>query len=97
MPLTEEEAKTKWCPYARGITDGGGNRMAYGSSGDGPAEDDYTAEMAAMYPCIGSACMAWRRATRVDKDGTIWLATSSYTSESTEAHLGYCGLAGKPD
>ena len=48
MLLTEEEAKTKWCPMAR-LQDVGGtyNRC-------GPAADLY---------CIASACMMWRKAT----------------------------------
>jgi hypothetical protein len=66
MLLTEEEAKAKWCPFSRGIMDQGGNRTAYGSADDTGAEKEvasaleYAAEMAAMYPCIASACMAWR-------------------------------------
>lgn len=62
--MTEQEAKTTWCPFARGITDNGGNRMAYGGATPEPGErdcyDEYAAEMANLYPCIGSACMAWR-------------------------------------
>lgn len=62
---TESEAKKLWCPFARGIQDASGNRMAYGGDKhDGPDSDDcaeeYAAEMAAMYPCIASACAAWR-------------------------------------
>lgn len=50
--MTEAEAKTKWCPFAReraaqGMPDGGGNRAPYGSGEDGPVEDDYTREMRA--------------------------------------------------
>lgn len=43
--ITEEEAKTKWCPFAR-LSEMGGtyNRV-------GPA--------AGLY-CIASACMTWR-------------------------------------
>ena len=67
--MTEEEAKTKWCPFARGEQHSGGNRAPYGSPGDGPLEEDYTSEMAMRYPCIGSACMAWR-----DVAGADWAA-----------------------
>lgn len=66
--MTEEEAKTKWCPCARGIMDAGGNRMAWGGDGGEPNLPDdqaeYGAEMADLYPCIGSACMAWRVSDR---------------------------------
>jgi hypothetical protein len=46
--MTEDEAKTKWCPTASvpGIT-GGKNRDAYG----------YPEPKA---HCVGSVCMAWR-------------------------------------
>ena len=79
--MTEEEAKTKWCPFARDIMGNGGNRMAYGGGEeDGPDNDDcavqYAAEMASMHPCIGSFCAAWRWVPREPS--------------------GYCGLAGKP-
>jgi hypothetical protein len=82
--MTEEEAKTKWCPFARerakqGMPDGGGNRIPYGCADDGPVEADYIRETAMSFPCIGSACMAWRRMNLPDGD----------------KHF-YCGLAGKP-
>lgn len=52
--MTEDEAKTKWCPFAR-VTDvissGGGNRWDGGGN-------PYGAPIG--YLCIGSACMAWR-------------------------------------
>jgi hypothetical protein len=50
--MTEEEAKTKWCPFARLTfsTEGfaAGNRF----------DDCAWAEKRAL--CIGSDCMAWR-------------------------------------
>lgn len=54
--MTEDEAKTKWCPFARDCNTGG-NRVRYG--GDEP-DDAYGREAARDMPCIGSACMAWR-------------------------------------
>lgn len=58
--MTEDEAKTKWCPHAR---DDGSNRFRFATAAE-MREDglsaDYPAEMAASYPCIASACMAWR-------------------------------------
>lgn len=96
--MTEQEAKTKWCPFARerpaqGMPDGGGNRTPYGSPEDGPVADDYTREQAMLFPCIGSACMAWRQ----DKEATA-ARMKELAPESSVAINGhfFCGLAGKP-
>lgn len=51
--MTEAEAKTKWCPFARGPA--GQNRS--NSQVPGP--------VIAHGHCIGSACMAWRRASEM--------------------------------
>lgn len=51
MIVTEETAKTKWCPFVRhgyGAEGIGINRL-HGQSNDRP-----------QLTCIGSACMAWR-------------------------------------
>lgn len=45
--MTEEEAKTKWCPFAR-----------VGSEGNRAFDVGNTIQ--ADCHCIGSACMAWR-------------------------------------
>jgi len=45
--MTEDEAKTKWCPNARSARPGGNNRHS-----DGNGRFDCL--------CIGSGCMAWR-------------------------------------
>lgn len=60
--MTEEEAKTKWCPFARQDTRGG--VTSYGGEGS------------STYPvkcmCIASACMAWRwEFKKADGTGTI--------------------------
>lgn len=56
--LTEEEAKTKWCPQSRpvfprvedcGYQTGNRNSVADGDS-----------QIMPQSSCIGSACMAWR-------------------------------------
>lgn len=99
--MTEDEAKMKWCPFARVVTadeDGGvfppANRAAIRREGEVSWNEN--PEHAR---CIGSACMAWR-----------WDET--WTSQTEEGHggdlvvrlkrkpgeprLGYCGLAGVP-
>lgn len=51
MLLTEEEAKTKWCPEVRTGVHAGASAVAVNRS-----YVDVTEETR----CIGSACMAWR-------------------------------------
>lgn len=92
MLLTEEEAKTKWCPHARVTsTDYTGKQMpghnrVIDASDDGQGwdiRDDFTNK------CIASECMAWRQ----------WPSSQSITSSSVGTIVtttGYCGLAGKP-
>lgn len=87
--MTEEEAKAKWCPFARVAGQMGGeaqgtsfNRWTSGAAGG-------AADPAA---CIASACMAWRTVREeisgTDQDGFGYVR-SAVTG-------GYCGLAGKP-
>lgn len=54
--MTEAEAKTKWCPFAR-LSEMGGTYNRCGPS--------------ANLECIGSACMAWRkdRSVCIDRRG----------------------------
>lgn len=68
--MTEEEAKTKWCPFTRVTTanrDGSGsrprNRVVEVSAGQVERE---LSENLAGTSCIASACMAWRWAGRED-------------------------------
>lgn len=77
MILTEEEARKKWCPFARDILSAGGNRAAYGGAGAEPdseeCHEEYEAEMADQYPCLASACMAWRRVPIDDmRERELW-------------------------
>ena len=54
--MTEAEAKTKWCPFARAEIKNGGsavNRSA--TMGNGwPGDIEHTTR------CLGSGCMAWQ-------------------------------------
>jgi len=80
--MTEDEARTKWCPFARvihfhdndhqGIAPAAGNRGCHG------------------YPkpearCIASDCMAWRWGSDV--------TVGKFKTQRENCH-GYCGLAG---
>lgn len=84
MMLTEEEAKTKWCPFVRMVdlreSDDTFNRV-------GPP---------AALNCIASACMAWRWVMspgerRRHPNGTDWIIER----EPQPTTLGFCGLAWK--
>lgn len=83
--MTEDEAKTKWCPIYRVATSGGGGGSTFETDNrprDGIAPPEGSPKDAPWFPgpninpwacCIGSACMAWREVTvekRVLKDGT---------------------------
>lgn len=52
MSCTEAEAKTKWCPFYRVATSGGGDLDA--------TETDNRSKLSC---CIASACMAWQWST----------------------------------
>jgi len=93
--VTEDEARKKWCPFAR-VPDGGGvtgavtatNRHAGRKTGG----DGKPRILRGNAMCIGSECMAWRKAEiirRVDGGG---YALSTYTTRT----VGFCGLAGTP-
>lgn len=82
--MTEDEAKTKWCPAFRG-NDHGINR---------PLEME-----SLIGRCLGSACMAWRwdepwtSQTEEGNGGDIVLRLKRKPGQT---RLGFCGLAGAP-
>lgn len=84
--LTETEAKTKWCPFARYTSSRGQgiNRWAMA--------DDYNLSPGPA-KCLGSACMAWRWK---EDEGFKRAADAEYrkTGKRLENDCGYCGLAG---
>ncbi len=88
--MLEDEAKTKWCPFARVIQFDiddmpTGNRLYTAATGemnfDGPAL------------CIGSACMAWRwnLIVKPHHQMQVIIEPDEYSDSS-----GYCGLAKHP-
>jgi hypothetical protein len=101
--MTEGEARTKWCPFARVLETGSmageeASRVAFNRldncdySGGPPATDSVPEvpelNLLTTTMCIGSACMAWR-----------WVGAFPLPDDPpaiSERYHGYCGLAGKP-
>ena len=89
--MTEDEAKTKWCPFVR-VSIGLDpeftvhNRVADAYTGEDSRDPDHGINHPAAYNCIGSQCMAWRWS---DHKGNPCKANEY------DGH-GYCGLAGAP-
>ena len=81
---TEDEARQKWCPFARySIRSSSFNRA-------GGQDDPYIA-----CRCLGARCMAWRsEMAPYIAPGSDPLATKR--PEKTTGR-GYCGLAGRPE
>jgi len=82
--MTEQEAKTKWCPMVRfqiGPDNPSWQNVAYSNRGD---YFDNTCT-----GCIASACMMWRYKTN---------GQMGYDRNPDDICLasGYCGLGGKP-
>ena len=80
--MTEDEAKTKWCPHARIATytlDGSDGITASNKTSRGAIRDGAF--------CIAGRCMAWRE--------TLPVSLSSINRAVTvQVPTGYCGLAG---
>lgn len=107
--MTEDEAKTKWCPFARPAA------VAPHDCGEvrGNRNMDGAVDTGAL--CIASQCMAWRwsdakrTAAFLDAVQAHMKASSSPNfAKSTQAVYaergrefenseGYCGLAGRPE
>jgi hypothetical protein len=82
--MTEDEAKTKWCPFA----------MAPGASFALNRGPEGVANGRSM--CLASECMAFRwdmGGWKLAQDGRGMLMRPK---EADEAPEGFCGLAGRP-
>lgn len=83
MLMTEQEARTKWCPHYRifaGNSETGDNRP------NGPFNPR----------CIASDCMAWRKENSFERNGK---ERSAYEREIGVGNTGrgYCGAFGKAE
>lgn len=106
--MTEEEAKQRWCPFARLGNEPGCNRWPT------PAERNEEEDSRAL--CIASDCMAWRwdREANAERGRPYIQAIKDYREKHPAVSLveakhavdetwvrpsptnGYCGLAGAP-
>jgi len=84
MALTEEEAKSKWCPYSRVTSPGDGTeRVLLGA----PSGDAFARFHGVTGACIASRCMAWR-----------WYLPDGYAVYGDKpggVQNGYCGISGR--
>lgn len=91
--MTEEEAKTKWCPHARVDSTASNRPDSY------PGHDIGSGKWPT---CIGSACMAWRWVASIPTFQKVDPLNPLSTYSKTRAYSapapthGFCGLAGQP-
>lgn len=106
--MTEDEAKTKWCPFAR-VSANHGDSASNRSVGldDGLGQEPHLFQASR---CVGSACMAWRWEADPEKGKQYGLhspemAVAIYGTDEQKAEQrakiaamrpGFCGLAGQP-
>ena len=107
MLLTEEEAKTKWCPHVR-------QAAPVDSEASGTAGNKYGKKQLEGAICMASACMAWRwfdclasdvagnqtwRGGRFNSPDAPGERHPGGPGAGSKLHVrrGYCGLSGKPE
>ncbi len=89
--MTEDEAKTKWCPFVRAIgavsDDAAANRWP--ADPDGESDDSFGLDSSGQPHalCIASQCMAWRWDRVIESQGQL-------VPMPQGAPSGHCGLAG---
>ena len=108
--MTEDEAKTKWCPMARSETWGKGSGISSANRMENGEWFGY---------CIGSACMMWRwtplmadaaflaavkKAERDPHEKRTHAQAAAYVKDNraefglpTKPFEGHCGLAWRPE
>lgn len=92
--MTEDEAKTKWCPFARVGTSSHPGYPAINRDVEGGVRTEEASR------CEGSACMAWRWRRYADDEripNGVWVDPTGAAAVGAKGNLkpiGYCGLAG---
>lgn len=104
--MTEEDAKTKWCPFSRVALGWSQDTARRGSGQELAATVNRGDNLSGHTECIGSACMAWRWDAPVEVYGhdprglpgsDVGLDPAIVgTARRFLPREGYCGLAGKP-
>jgi len=91
--MTEDEAKTKWCPFVRMR-----NPNLNGSSYNRDHGDSF-----ALGCCLASACMAWRWSMEPNpayvEQANVWPDTRQPQQKQPllpGRERGFCGLASRP-
>lgn len=99
--LTEQEARTKWCPFGRTphfARDVGLQGVVAANRAEQSFEDAVAGipeKPLATCSCIASDCMAWRgMETSEFNDRTE--TEFRKTGKRIKSDTGYCGLAGEP-
>ena len=92
--LTEDEAKERWCPFARYSHDNAPASNRWNQME--PPEEPYALKPVACR-CIGSVCMAWRWGQKRNPDwDPLNNGLHSPAAYVVDTERGFCGLAGRP-
>jgi hypothetical protein len=94
--MTEDDAKTKWCPFTRMGLNAGAGGVAVNRSlepVDEPSRRDAPYSVYDETRCIGSGCMMWRTKWKWvnHPGGAAAIPEGHYEPDREE---GFCGLAG---
>ena len=84
--MTEDEAKTKWCPHAVASHTDPRAKSEWDEDGNSTGTKRF------RHNCLGSACMAWRWWSRSYPNEP----STPAVLEARKNDEGYCGLAGRP-
>lgn len=94
--MTEEQAKTKWCPMVR-LIDG----QPPGAASTNREYKEFGTEHEESNRCIGAACMMWRwddvpnPVYEAQSPFMQWTPANIPMTIKSETH-GHCGLSGCP-